>query len=807
MTTASPVRFRWWSRAASCVIGCIGGWLGDGSAFPLTGVTSLHPDGGPEDARAVLSRDEPLYLEVILNRVALAGVYRFTLRGNELLAAPTTLREIGLVLPGGVGEGALIRLDMLDGVALEYDVAEQRLLLDAPVSMLAAPTMKLGYAPPPLSTQESDSRAPGLLLDYDLYAESASGYRTLSAWSEFRMFGVGEGLWRTSAVSRFGHDAEGDQKTGTIRLDSNFSLDFPEPMIRLAVGDDVTGGLSWTRATRLGGIRLSRDFDLQPYRVTMPLARFEGEAVLPSTADLFIEGIQQPRVAVAPGRFELQNVPILSGAGAAKLVLTDITGQQRTTTFSFYSSSDLLQKGLADWSLAAGYLRLGYGVDSFSYADDPFFNGSLRIGASDAMTLESHLESTKDLVMAGLGGVSLVPILGGVVQGAYAESWHGSERGRQYGFGYQWQGAHLSVSYKSLRRDMGFRDVASLQKAPLPLRTDQAFLGVMMGRSQLGASYVRQDLPVAGSIAYASLSGSVASERWGTFSLNLNRDLGRSGSIGAYLYWSNEFGGRSHAWTSAERSNDGSNASFGAGRALPGDENGFGWKAQATGGREAGWQGELTQLGTFGQWRAGALSWRGDDARSTAAYGDASGALLLMEGQLFAMRRVYDAFALVSTDGIGGVPVMLENRAVGRTNRAGYLLVTSLNAWQHNDLSIDPLAVQTDVTLSRTRLDAVPATGSGVLAHFPMKKVLALTLSLRRTDGGSIEPGTIARLQHGSITDEAVVGYDGSMFIEDAPPGAQVVIPLGDGHCVATLPQHLPASGWLELGELPCISQ
>jgi len=805
--TGNRARFRWRSLAASCVFGCCG-WLGEAAAYPSGDAPVGAAADRPDVAGTHAPEDELLYLEVVVNRVTLAGVYPFTRRGGRMLATPETLREIGLAIPMPPDERGLLPLDELPGAVIDYDALEQRLLLDVPVSLLGAPPAQLGYTPPPAPRQAPESRAPGLLLDYDLYGESASGYRTLSAWSEFRLFGVGGGLWRSSAVSRFGSDAVSGQKAGTIRLDSNFTLDFPERMIRVSVGDDFTSGLAWTRVTRLGGIRVSRDFDLQPYRVTMPLARFEGETVLPSTADLFIEGIQQPRLPVAPGRFEVQSLPVLSGAGVAQVVLTDITGQQRTLNFSFYSSPDLLQKGLTDWSVEAGYLREDYGLASFAYADAPFFSGSLRVGASDAITFESHLESTRDLVMAGAGAMSRVPGIGGVLQGSYAESRHRGNRGHQYGFGYQWQGPYVSASYSSLRRDTAFRDVASLQKSLLPRQTDQAFVGLSLGRSQLGASYVRQDLPIFGSVRYASLSASVKFPRWGSLSLNLSRNLEAEGkAIDAYLYWSTEFGERGHAWASTERSDGKSTTTAGAGRALPGDENGFGWRLQASAGEQVGWQGEVGQLASFGQWRVGALRWRTDDARSTATYADASGALLLMEGQLLAMRRVYDAFALVSTDGVAGVPVMLENRHVGETNRKGYLLVTPLNAWQNNDVSIDPLVVPPDVTLARTRLDAVPTTGSGVLARFPMKKVLAVAFSLRRSDGGGIEAGTVARIQGGATSIDVVVGYDGGVFVEDPPAGAQVVVPLDEARCAATLPAALPESGWLDLGELPCLPQ
>src|SRR5690606_34905382 len=114
-----------------------------------------------------------------------------------------------------------------------------------------------------------------------------------------------------------------------IRLDSTWQLDFPERMLSLTVGDNVTGALSWTRPTRVGGIRLARNFSLQPYRVVTPLVSFTGESVLPSSVDLMINGIRQSREQVLPGQFQIDTAPTLNGAGQAQVVITDINGRSQ----------------------------------------------------------------------------------------------------------------------------------------------------------------------------------------------------------------------------------------------------------------------------------------------------------------------------------------------------------------------------------------------------------------------------------------------------------------------------------------------
>ncbi len=66
---------------------------------------------------------------------------------------------------------------------------------------------------------------------------------------------------------------------------------------------------------------------------------------------------------------------------------------------------------------------------------------------------------------------------------------------------------------------------------------------------------------------------------------------------------------------------------------------------------------------------------------NTLGYGELSGALVFMDDQLFAARRIDDAFAVVAT-GVPNVPVTLENRVIGETNSDGDLLITPLNAYQ-----------------------------------------------------------------------------------------------------------------------------
>ena len=756
---------------------------------------SAEPESGINS-----SQEQDLYLEVVVNHVQLHRIEHFVLRDGRLYADAKTLSGLGLTWPGASTASGQVDLGSLPNLQTQYDAATQRLEFLAPIELLGGPPTAIGYRTPPVPRLDPATQVPGLLLNYEIYTQKDSNSTTASAWTELRMFGVGPGIFRTSNLteSTWGSGTNTQQN---IRLDSSWQIDFPESMVSVTLGDALNGALSWTRTMRFGGLRISRNFDLQPYLTTVPLASFTGQTTLPSLVDLYINGIRQAQGPVAPGQFQVVGAPVISGAGNAQIVVTDITGQQRVVSIPLYNSASLLQKGLSDWSFEVGALRLNYGLTSFSYADSAMVTGSARYGLTNYVTLETHAETSHGITMGGAGAVVRLG-MAGIVTSSYATSSHAHQRGQQYGFGYEWQGYGFNLSASTLRRNTAFQDIGVLEGSTLPLSSSQAFFGWNVGHGQLGASFVHQTYPDTPTASYAGLTWSQSLGRYGFITVGANRDLeGHSGST-AYAYWSLPLGNRTQVWASAGRQSQGDTGTLGAARNVPGDSDGWGWRVQGNAGYNASGQAEISALTRYGEWRLGGQYVPGSNSGSSTGYASASGGLLFMQGQLFPMRKVYDAFALVSTDGVADVPVRLENRFFGDTDNNGLLLVTPLNAWQNNDLSIDPRSVPADVSVDRIRMQAVPSTGSGMLARFPMKAMLMIEFSARSVAGEPIQPGTRGTLQPGDLP--VPIGYDSRVYLENPPAGAQLTVPLPTGQCVVTLPEHLPRYGRMDLGVVPC---
>lgn len=758
---------------------------------------------------------EELFLEVTLNGQPIDQLARFVRQPDgQLATTAATLRELGLRWPAG--GAAPVALGQVPGLQVRYDGPRQRLALLAPVELLDRPVAQLSALAE--APGEADPAAPGLLLNYDLYGQQSPGLGTVSALTELRLFGLGPGVWSNTLISRASSGTNAAAGSdGSVRLDTAWQRDFSDRMVSLRLGDSVTGALGWSRALRFGGLHLARNFALQPYRVTTPLAQFQGSAVLPSTVDLFVNGLRQSSQQVAPGPFQLTSTPALNGTGQAQLVVTDITGQSRMVSYDLYGTPQLLQAGLSDWSLDIGAVRRDYGLRSAAYDGRLMASASLRHGWSDRTTVEAHAETTSGLQLAGLGGVWRLGGQGGVLSaslaGSRSDDGTGLRTGRQWGGGYQWSSPRFNVSLSTLRSGAGFRDVASLHGATLARTSDTAYFGLNGGAwGQLGLALIRLQQQDADSpTRIASLSWSYLLPGHASLNVSLNRSFGNAASSGTTLYvgWSMPLAPFVSVAASGRASREASSGLLEAARSVPSDAGGWGWRLQTGLGDTQGGLAQISQLGRYGQWTAGLSQWRTTGSPSTTiGYASASGSLVWMGGAAapHALRRVDDAFAVVDTNGIPDVPVRLENRLIGHTDGMGLLFVTQLNAYQRNRLSIDTERLDPDVVTERTKAEAVPASRSGTRVHFPLHRLLAVQFALKDGAGQPLPVGS--DVWWGDAPAGAppltVVGHEGIVYLENPAPGATIQAQTPAGRCRATLPALPSPSGLLDLGELAC---
>jgi len=734
-----------------------------------------------------------LFLEVSVNGEASGLILRFTRGKTGLHSTVQNLRDLGQEpkLFGLEGQEEF-DLDQVRGLSYEYDASRQTLSLrvsDAlrePVQLSARTVRQAAPA----------SVTPGALLNYDIYGQLGKD-RSISLLNEVRYFSSG-GVFSSNGVWNVGQGQ--DQYT---RFDTYWSHSDPDTLTSWQLGDLVSSSLSWSRSVRLGGVQWRKNFELRPDLLTYPVAAMTGSAVVPSAVDLYIDGVRQVQSSVPSGPFVVRQIAGINGAGQATLVTRDAAGRAVSTTVSMYVDTRLLTAGLSDYSLELGALRRRYGLAAFDYAHTPSASGELRHGVSDQLTVAAHGEAGKGLLNGG-GGALLALGQAGVLSVAVSGSsgpltnvagplpralpsdpvvtgtiYTNSGSGGQAVLGYQYLSRHFSIDAQSLRASKGYSDLGTAEGSLSPLATDRLTLNLALpGGQSLGLSYVGQRAPLAPAARIVSAAYAATLGQGLYASLSAFRDMDDAKTRGVFFSLSMTFGDHIAANASRSRQNGVATTAYSMTRA-PDYGGGFGWGLQEldTGGSKVR-QAQGQYLGDAGQLNA--LVQDNDGKRGSSL--DLSGALVLMDGSLQATRQVGAGFAMVSTDGVAGVPVLQENRVVGKTDQAGYLLVPNLNPYLSNLIAIDTTNLPIDARIATTSRSVVPAQLSGVLARFPVEKYAAASVILLSVDGKPLAAGT--EVVYGEGGARTVVGFDGLTFVDHLQADNHLLIGEGPARCV-----------------------
>ncbi|AZC27538.1 fimbria/pilus outer membrane usher protein [Pseudomonas sessilinigenes] len=760
MSQDSARRFRCWS-------GVLAGLWGLALSAPLQ-AGELPPPPANMESMA----DAQLFLELVINQMDTGKVVAVEQRAGRLYMQAQALRETGVKLPQALDRD--VDLEALPGLHSDYDSQGQRLLLDVPPDWL--PEQLIG-------SRQVYPRTPalssfGAVLNYDLYLnDTDDGGTYLAAGNEVRLFDSWGTLSNTGQYRRTLSGARDlSLNNGYRRYDTTWRFSDDERLLTYEAGDVVSGALPWSSSVRLGGVQVSRDFGVRPDLVTYPLPQFAGEAAIPSSVDLFINGYKSSSTELQPGPYTLTNIPFINGAGEAVVVTTDALGRQVSTTVPFYVTSTLLQKGLTDFSVAAGTLRQDYTLRDFSYGPG-VTSASLRYGLSDSLTLESHAEGSQSLALGGLGGNLRLGQFG-VLNTALSQSRFDGSGGQQLSFGYQYNSQRYSLAYQRMQRRDRYADLTVVDRpyTSLSQRSEQLTLSLNLERfGSLGAGYF--DVRAADATRTRLLNLTWSKPLWhnSSFYLSANREIGNSQwAMQAQLVIPFDLHGSLSL--SNERSKNGENRQrVNFSRSVP-LEGGVGYNlGYATGDGPDYRQADVTWRLQSVRLQAGVYGTREAETR----WADASGSLVWMDRQVFAANRIDDAFVVVSTGGYKDIPVRYENQLVGQTDQNGHLLVPWSSAYYRGKYEIDPLNLPSNVQSPNVEQRVTVRRGSGYLLEFPLTRVIAASIVL--VDAHQQELPLGSTVTHQPSGARAVVGWDGLVYLENLSAHNTLEVGLADG--------------------------
>lgn len=739
-----------------------------------------------------------LYLDLTVNGAPAGTIVPVQQLGHELRVRTEDLRAAGVRIDL---HDAWLSLDRTPGVTYHYDT--NRLSLDVTVPAEWFEAQRLGDA---RSKPMDAVSGAGFVLNYSAHVVDRDDQATIGTlWSEMRLFDA-YGVWTSTGMQRFVESDDGwygsNRRGRYVRFDTAWTTSNEDQLRTWTFGDLITPAQSWSTPVRIAGIKLARDFRLRPDVITYPLPEFSGQAALPSTLDVFVNGHRVRSEQLRPGPYTVTSIPFVTGAGEAKVVTTDVLGRSVETTLPFYASSELLRAGFTDYALSIGALRRDYGLKSFSYGRLASA-GSLRHGLTNAVTLETQAElaltDTSTLGLLGVGAVANIGLLG-VVNGSVSHSTLADRSGWQWTFGYHYSNCRWNVGYQNTRRSRDFVSLANIETTAgwagatssdvfsLGLSTDR------YGSASLSVVRVQPAYDVETrlmNVSYFSRLSDALNLR-----LSASRDLRTDEDL---------FGVQVFAWF-GRRHNlsvgvDGSSGEYlRYTRSVP-SEGGLGWNVGHTrsgSGRKTS-DASLAWSGRYVRAEAGVTT----DWERTLRWADLRGSLLIMDEEVFAARQVSDAFVVVSTNGIADVPVRYENQLVGYTNRNGRLLVPWVASHYAAKFSIDATDLPPEIAIDESERRMVVKRGSGATLRFDMQRINAALLQLVERDGAFVPVGS--QVQDSQSEAAGMVGYDGLVYLENLTSQVDIEVRRPDGTaCRVTFDHPSVPSAVMQLGPFTC---
>jgi len=591
------------------------------------------------------------------------------------------------------------------------------------------------------------------------------------------------------------------------RTRSSLAFDDLKGLTRVTIGDVSPAVGVGSTASRLLGVQWARRYEFDPSIATQPTFALTGQALTPSTVDVFVDGIRVRTFSVAPGWFDLRDLSYFSGLRNVDIVVRDRAGVESRSTLPYYFATEMLAANRDTFDLSAG-------TNQGAATAKPWVVAlNYRRGINDYFTLGGASELKAAYQTARIDAGFRHEALGTLFGTVAVSKATGNDIARYVSLAHNWSSGRLSSQIAATKQDPMFGVDADAPTFAKPVRqrlSANASVSLDHQRS-VSFNFARSSYAVAAQDSVASLR---VAQGWGRGSnvwMTVSRSMqdGQRASAIA-LGVSIPIGDRwSVSATHAAQSGTPGTTNLRAARS-DGDD---GWtnlrlaaEHRATGSTLDGFIQHPLPFGIV------SLSGRAEQYGSTTDLsGEArlAGAVAWAEGRAWTAPPIAQAFAIVDSAGIAGVRVMHNNQLVGRTNGEGQLLLPNLAAYAANQVRIDDRDIPLEIELAAVQQDVSPRLNAGAKVKFAGKRVAAVAGTLRVDDSSGIQSlVTAARLTvtNGNNTVVSSTDDQGGFYLENLQPGTWTLSALNrKTTCVAviTLPDPLPS--FIDAGVLPCI--
>lgn len=711
-----------------------------------------------------------------------------TLRDDDVLVRRGDLEDAGLQgfrFNASGKPGDLISLASLKPT-LTFHVDDVSLSLDITVTPEHLSATVLNYAP-----HEDVALSKPVKSAFLNYSLSTSNQTGASLAGEFGTR-IGNGAF-SSTFSASGNRQYNSNIT-------NWVVDSPQSDRRLTIGDVVTatGDLGGTVA--IAGAGYQRYFGLNPNIVKTALPQITGNALTPSTADIYVNGVLYRHEILPPGQFSFQNLPIGQGPSNTSIVVTDAFGRQQTYTNFFYGSDMLLAKGMSDFSYAAGVLHSQFGEQT---AHGPAAAARYSTGLSNNITGGGRFEVSAATESGGPAFTFRFPsgVVG--VEGALSRS--GAQGGSAALISFQHMDSRVDAAISATFESPNYSSLALMPSQDRSLRNVQVSLSRQFSsRAGMTVSYYRQDdrdngmqgvwqlshMLTVSDTMQLQVSETLTSGR-GQKSLGVQTALNfipRRGLAAAVN--TTESDGQEQATVQLQRSLDAQTPSFGYTLSATGGNTGISGFASAD------------YRGQYGNYTATIGNGYGETSESL----NLAGGLAFIGGRVMPTQSVSDGYALVDT-GVPHVHVLSNNVVVGSTNSRGYLLVPQLGSYMNNTIALESADLPLNYRIDEPAQTVAPGYRSGAVVRFGIAQVRPVTgkVLVRIANQTLVPAYGILVLDSDAATQQSDIGEGGEFYFERLAAGVhRAVVQFHDGACTFDLTVPQSTQPFIKIGTVVC---
>lgn len=529
-----------------------------------------------------------------------------------------------------------------------------------------------------------------------------------------------------------------------IRQMTSATWEWRDELRRVVAGDDITPAGLIVPSVRLGGVTISRNFDLDPAFIQYPTFDYAGSIAGPGEIDIYQNGHKLRTEKLQPGPFQIENLAGAPGYGDIELVLRDQFGRETRLRSPYYLTEQLLKPGLQEYSYSAGLRRDGYGSSEDRYSTAVLL-GRHRYGWSRRLTVGYSLQAGDGLLMFS-PQLDLLAGTAGIVSLAA-----GGSAGSQGGGGaallrYAFNRRPFSTSFEYQFFSESWQTLSETARSGAALQ--QQIRGTIGWGSQTFGS-LTIDLAqrnFSNGSPQTSLGAMYGRRLFNAVSCNLSikqtRDENSDTSAFAILTYSPSDLPQTALRLEAQTGS--SSQAIDVQRNAPA---GAGYGYLATAGHRGGDSGSATYLDAAGEehsrylniWGRGYVE-GGEAGSATAISLATAGALTWVGGHFEPSRPVEDSFALVRVGTLPEVKVYRNGEEVGKTDANGLVLIPDLSSYYDNRISIDDTDIPLDHLLRNVDYFLSPPARSGSCVDFDVVRSQPITGHLYLQRGKEILP-------------------------------------------------------------------